>query len=46
MDREKMLLFCALVGWFACVIQCLMDMQCFLFVCLFDGWLDGWVLYK
>ena len=27
----------------ACVIQCLMDMQFFLFVCLVDGWMDGWM---
>ena len=32
------------VGWLAviaCVIQCLMDIHVFLFVCLVDGWMDG-----
>ena len=45
-----MLLFGALswlVGWFACVIQRLMDMQFVLLACLVGwlvGWMDGWLL--
>ena len=54
MDRDKYIIFARwLIGLFAmivCVIQCLMDMQCFLFVCLvdgiMDGWMDGWMIRR
>ena len=45
MDREKRLLFGALVCWFACR-DCLRDTVLdghTLFVFVFDGWMDGWM---